>query len=144
VTCRYYIDSPSVVVRGKPSASLVKKLEADEKERIAEQVKTLGPEGLAKVKEELDAAKAEHEKPIPEEILQKFPVPDVHSIAWIPVQSTQASGSSVESQSTSRSPDNTQLRKVIDSDGSPLPFFVQYDHVQVSYFIHSARTSFER
>ena len=56
---RYYIDSPSVVVVGRPSAALAEKLEKDEKKRLATQVKKLGPEGLAAAEKELDAAKAE-------------------------------------------------------------------------------------
>ncbi|KAL1738927.1 Metalloenzyme, LuxS/M16 peptidase-like protein, partial [Schizophyllum fasciatum] len=89
---KYYIDQHSIVLRGKPSASLVDKLEKDEKERIAKQVEALGPEGLKKAEQELEEAKAEHDKPIPTEILNTFPVPDVKSIAWIPVQSVVQKG----------------------------------------------------
>jgi hypothetical protein len=66
---------------------MAEKLEKDEKARIAAQVKAIGTEGLKAAAELLEKAKAEHDKPIPDEILKAFPVPDVKSISWIPVDS---------------------------------------------------------
>lgn len=128
---KYYIDSNCVVLRGKPSASLAEKLESDEKARVAAQVARLGPEGLKKAKQELEEAKQEHEKPIPTEILLDFAVPSVKSIAFIPVQSLQEQGSG-------RAPPAKLLMSEplfdhVQSDGSPLPFFVQYDHVESDF-----------
>lgn len=121
-----------MVVRGRPSAALADKLEVDEKKRVEKQVKALGPEGLRKAKEELEAAKVKHEEPIPEELIKTFPVPDVRSIAWIPVQTLQEG---ITSATTSRTTDNAPLKKHVNADGSALPFFVEYDHVQVGGFI---------
>jgi len=104
------------------------KLEKTEKARIAAQVKKLGPSGLAKVTKVLEAAKAEHEKPIPTEVLTAFPVPDVKSISWIPVQSVQERG---KGRTPAKRVADSELSKHIESDGSPLPFFVEYDHVKV-------------
>lgn len=120
---------------GKPSAELAERLEKNEKDRIAKQTETLGLEGLKKAAALLDSSKAEHSKPIPKEILTSFPVPDVKSISWIPVQSVQEPG-------VGRKPFNgvaqfPELQKVIEDDGSPLPFFVEYDNVKVnlSFFV---------
>lgn len=126
---RYYIDSPSVVVRAKPSSKHADKLESDEKARTTAQAKALGPEGLALKKKELEGAKAENDKPIPEQILKSFPVPDVKSISWIPVQSVQEGNK--ESALTNGVHGGNALRKHINTDGAKLPFFVQFDHVQV-------------
>ncbi|KAF8898648.1 Metalloenzyme, LuxS/M16 peptidase-like protein [Infundibulicybe gibba] len=122
---KYYIDPPSVIICGKPSASLAKKLEQEEKVRVAEQVTRLGPAGLKQAEKDLEDAKAEHDRPIPTEILTSFPVPDVKSISWIPVQSAQG-GKQAQ-------PTESQLSKHVRADGSPLPFFVQYDHVQSDF-----------
>ncbi len=132
---RYYIDPPCVVVRGKPSAALADKLEVDEKNRVEEQNKLLGDEGRRRAKEELEAAKAVHELPIPEDLIKSFPVPDVHSIAWIPVQSAQEGARNAIAL---RKLDNSPLKKHINADGSALPFFVEFDHVQVRIFLHRA------
>lgn len=127
---RYYIDPHCVVVRGKPSAKLADKLEKDEKIRVAEQVKELGEAGLEAAAAKLEAAKSEHDRPIPSDILTSFPVPDVKSISWIPVQSLQEAGKGRE---TRRTPvPNEELTKHVQADESPLPFFVQYDHVKVN------------
>lgn len=128
---KYYIDPHSVVLRGKPSASLVDKLEKDEKDRIAKQVKALGPEGLKKVEQELEEAKAEHDKPIPTDVLTAFPVPDVKSIAWIPVQSVVQKGKG--RQTSAPAQNATALAAHINKDGSELPFFVEYDHVESDF-----------
>ena len=121
---RYYIDPPSIVVRGQPSAAMAEKLEKDEKVRIAAQVKHLGPKGLEDAAKLLEKAKAEHDKPIPVEILKAFPVPDVKSISWIPVDSVHEKGKvDVVGQG--------KLRKHVEGDGGPLPFFIGFDHVQV-------------
>lgn len=104
------------------------RLEKSEKARITAQIKKLGPEGLAKVTKELEEAKAEHDKPIPTEILTAFPVPDVRSISWIQVQSVQERG---KGRAPPKQIVDSQLKKHIESDGSPLPFFVEYEHVAV-------------
>lgn len=118
-----------MVVVGKPSADLAKKIEEDEKVRIAKQIESLGPEGLKKAADLLESAKAENDKLIPKEVLTSFPVPDVKGISWIPVQSVQEPGSGRESFSAvTHSP---ELSKHVENDGSPLPFFVQYDSVKV-------------
>jgi hypothetical protein len=111
-------------------------LETDEKQRISAQVKRLGKEGLKKAQEELDEAKAENDKPIPTEILTKFHIPNVSSISWIPVQSVQQKGKgrSVNGVSSKFAVPSTALTERINADGTELPFFVQYDHVEVCEF----------
>ncbi|KAF9460806.1 Metalloenzyme, LuxS/M16 peptidase-like protein [Collybia nuda] len=128
---QYYIDQPSVVILGKPSAILADKIEEDEKSRITEQVGRLGSEGLRKAQRVLEDSKAEHSKPIPTDILTSFPVPDLKSISWIPVQSLQERGANRQSFSPVAGP--TELSKHINSDGALLPFFVQYDHVESDF-----------
>lgn len=128
---KYYVDPPSAVIIGKPSAKLAEKIEKDELARTEAQVKALGPEGLKKAAAELETAKAEHDRPIPDGILSKFPVPDVKSIAWIPVGTVQEPGAGRETAKfISPSP---ALKKHIDSDGQELPFFVEYDQVESDF-----------
>ena len=105
------------------------KLEKDEKDRIAAQIERLGPDGLKKAEVELEKAKAEHAKPIPTEILTSFPVPDVNSISWLSVQSFQEPG--IGRKKFHGASASSPLSKHIDSDGELLPFFVEYDHVEV-------------
>ena len=131
--CRFYVEQPSVVILGKPSAKVADNLEKAEKARIAKQIETLGPEGLKEAERKLIAAKEENNKPIPPEILTSFPIPDVKSISWIPVQTVQEPGiGRAFNPHTQAVSTNGELQKHIESDGEPLPFFVGYDHVEAS------------
>lgn len=131
---RYYVDPPSIVVRGQPSAAMADKLEKDEKARIAAQVKRLGPEGLKSVAKLLEKAKAEHDKPIPDEVIKAFPVPDVKSISWIPVDSFHEKGKVNAAR-------ESKLRKHIEGDAVSLPFFIGFDHVKVRETLSTAMIS---
>ncbi|KAF9270307.1 hypothetical protein L218DRAFT_952466 [Marasmius fiardii PR-910] len=139
---KYYIDPPSVTVTGRPSAALAEQLEKDEKRRIEAQVKRLGPEGLKKAEKELEEAKVEHDKPIPTDILKKFHIPDVKSIAWIPVKSLQQKGKGRDARIAPTF--DTELAKHVNADGDELPFFVQYDHVESDFISIHALFSLER
>ncbi|TBU62037.1 Metalloenzyme, LuxS/M16 peptidase-like protein [Dichomitus squalens] len=129
---KYYVDPPSVVVRGRPSGEMADRLDREEKARVAAQKERLGPKGLAACEKALEDAKKEHEKEIPPEILKSFPVPDVKSIVWIPVQSVQEKHGR-DGRAPTVQGDNSQLAKHIEQDGTPLPFFVQYDHVKSDF-----------
>ena len=122
------MDPPSVVIRGLPSAELAEKIKIDEEKRIAAQIEKLGPEGLANAAKELQEAQAEHDKPIPQEVLKQFPVPNVNSISWIDVQSHHEGEPATRITSTSA---RTPLKDFIEKDGEKLPFFVGFDHVKV-------------
>jgi hypothetical protein len=111
---------------------MAEKLEKDEVARIADQVERLGPEGLKQAELDLQEAKTEHDRPIPPDILTLFPTPDVKTISWIPVQSFLESGRG--KGGGLRLAGESTLEKHVTKDGKPLPFFVQYDHVQVLNF----------
>jgi Zn-dependent M16 (insulinase) family peptidase len=129
---KYYTAPAHIVIRGKPSAALQQKLEADEKERVAAQVKNLGPEGLAELEKKLAAAKEEHEQRIPEDILTSFPVPDIKSISWISVQSAKNSPKSPSGRPDQSPVGSSELERHLAQDDTALPMTVQFDHVTVS------------
>jgi hypothetical protein len=91
-------------------------------------VQKLGPLGLENAETELQKAKKEHDRPIPTDILTAFSLPDVRSIAWIPVQSLQEPGLGRPHRFEST---QSELSRYIALDDTALSFFVQYDHVQV-------------
>lgn len=138
---QYYVDTNSVVVVGKPSSKLVDTLEKEYAERLDERVKRLGPEGLAQAERELEAAKLFNDRPIPEDLLTSFRIPSVESISWIPVASFQDPGVG-RKQDILQS--DTPLSRLIQQDGPPLPFFVQYDHVESDFVSLHAFFSLEK
>jgi Zn-dependent M16 (insulinase) family peptidase len=135
---RYFVAPKRVIVRGKPSAAVAERLEKEEKARIAKQKAGLGTEGIAQKAKELEEAKAEHEKPIPAEVLRSFPVPDVKSITWIPVQSVQQAGTGRQTRTPTVAND---VSRHVSVDGPTPAFFVQYDHVKVRFIANSTETS---
>lgn len=138
---KYFVAPNRVVVRGRPSAAVAERLEKEEKARTEKQKATLGPEGLAQRAKELEEAKAEHDKPIPTEVLKSFPLPDVKSISWIPVQSVQQAGAGRKNEVPTVAND---ISRHVSGDGPPLPFFVQYDHVKSDFVTVHALLSLAR
>ncbi|KAI0815109.1 Metalloenzyme, LuxS/M16 peptidase-like protein [Irpex lacteus] len=141
---KYYIDPHRIVLIGKPSAAMAKRLEEEEKNRLEKQKEALGKEGLEKAEKILEDAKKEHDTPIPTEVLTNFPVPDVKSIAWIPVKSLQEVGVGAGRHKEVEQRNNEDLAKHVQADGSALPFFVQYDHVESDFVTVSAYISLDK
>jgi Zn-dependent M16 (insulinase) family peptidase len=126
-----------VVIVSKPSASLQEKLQSTEKARLAAQCDNLGVEGLEAAQKELDDAKAEHDRPIPKELLTSHALPDASKISWIPVESLTtgpagAADDHILKAETMSSSGTTDLEKYLAQDPADLPFSVQFDHVHVS------------
>jgi Zn-dependent M16 (insulinase) family peptidase len=88
--CKWVADNEHVSILGKPSAKLAKKIEEDEKKRVAAQKAKFGEEGLKKLQEKLEKAKADNDREIPKEELGKFPVPGVESIHFIKTETARA------------------------------------------------------
>jgi len=122
---RFFVSPAYAVVSAKPSAQLARKLDSDEKKRIAEQVARLGEKGLAEAAKTLEAAQEYNERPIPSDYITSFPLPDVGSIAWIPIQSAVASDLPVDQTI------QNDLSKHLASDPSKIPIFSHYNHVKV-------------
>lgn len=123
---RYFASNHYAVVRGKPSASLAASLASDEKARIDLQVQQLGSEGLEKSRKRLAEAKAEHDRPIPQDIIASFKVPNVDSIAWIPVETTY-------NYPHLSAPANYSVDTC--KEDTRLPFYVQFEDVKVGFII---------
>ena len=121
--------APHVTILGTPSSKLSKKLKHDEKARVAAQKERLGEAGLQELEKRLTDAKAENDKEIPREILERFEVPDTSSIHFINT-TTARSGTAREMGKL----DNT-IQRTVDQDRSNLSLFIHFEHVQSS-FVH--------
>ncbi|KAL8961254.1 MAG: hypothetical protein Q9193_002162 [Seirophora villosa] len=122
-------DAHHVTILGKPSAILSKKLKSEEKARVEEQKKKLGPEGLKRMEKKLADAKAENDREIPKGLLEHFPVPSTKSIHFIET-TTARSGAAKQLGRL----DNI-IQRLVDSDNAELPLFIHFEHVQ-SNFAH--------
>lgn len=135
----WFIDNPRNVVIGKPSKELVAKLKADTKALEETRKRQLGPAGLKHLEDVLEGAKAENDRDIPPEMLTSFKVPNVDSIKWITVGTgiNEVAASKLITASAPRDPSSrtidSQVQQHIENDASPLPFFVQWDHVKSAF-----------
>lgn len=80
---RWLVLNPRLVVLGRPSKSLVKRLRDDTKILEKTRREELGEAGLERLEKDLQKARAENDRPIPEHILSDFRIPKESSIAWI-------------------------------------------------------------
>ncbi|KAL8843609.1 MAG: hypothetical protein Q9170_000113 [Blastenia crenularia] len=122
-------DAHHVTILGKPSAELSKKLKSEEKSRVEEQKKRLGPDGLQDLEKKLAEAKAENDKEIPRELLERFPVPTTQSIHFIGT-TTARSGAAKKLGHL-----DNKVQRLIDSDDTQNPLFIHFEHIQ-SNFAH--------
>lgn len=147
---KYFVDNARLVVVGRPSLALSNKLKADTKALEEKTRKELGEAGLKNLEEQLEEAKKENDKPIPDEMLKQFKIPRTDSIKWIPVGTAQslptitASSSSAGAKGeattaygfkvdTKANELDSQIQKHVDADPASLPYFVQFDHVSSAF-----------
>jgi Zn-dependent M16 (insulinase) family peptidase len=124
---KYISDAPHVSILGVPSARLSEKFKADEAERIEKQKAKLGPDGLKKMQEKLDQAKAENDREIPAEVLGKFKVPSTDSIHFVSTSSARA-GLGKEIGRT-----NSKFQKIIDNDAKDVQLFLDFEHIPTNF-----------
>lgn len=127
--CRWIAHAKHVSILGKPSQKLAKKLKQEEEDRVKEQQKRLGEEGLKRLADKLEAAKAENDVPIPSEVLGQFKVPGVDSIHFIST-TTGRSGLAKEMGKL-----ENEVQHKLDEDKTDLPLFIHFEHIPTN-FVH--------
>ncbi|TDZ40042.1 Uncharacterized protein C8035_v004911 [Colletotrichum spinosum] len=127
---KWISDAPHVSILAKPSNEVAKKQEAEEEARLAKRKAELGPEGLAKLKERLDAAKAKNDEPIPAAVIDQWSVPGTDSIHFI--ESETARAGLAKSLGL---PDNSAQHIINSAKQGKDPLFIQFESVP-SNFVH--------
>ena len=127
---RWLVDANHISVIGKPSVEMSNRLKEEDKARIAKRKEELGAEGLTKLGKTLADAKAKNEEPIPEEVIQRWPVPSTESIHFI--KSTTARAGRARALGTTEN----EAQVILDNKGDGKnPLFLQFEHVP-SNFVH--------
>ncbi|ODH34010.1 hypothetical protein ACO22_03233 [Paracoccidioides brasiliensis] len=124
---KWMSEASHVSILGVPSAKLATKLKEDEESRVAWRKKTLGEEGLKRLAEKLEQAKAENDKEIPESDLSKFKVPGTDSIPFL-YTTTARSGLALRRGH----PDN-RIQNLVDSDAPDSPLFIHFEHINSNF-----------
>ncbi|KAL1840370.1 hypothetical protein VTJ49DRAFT_543 [Mycothermus thermophilus] len=119
-----------VGILGKPSAALRRSLKETEEARVAQRKEELGPEGLEKLKQRLEEAKENNEKPLPPDLLDRWPVPGTSSIHFIEAATARAG------RARSLGVLDNPAQKLIDaSQPGDIPLFLQFEDVPTN-FVH--------
>lgn len=126
---KWISDADHVTILGKPSASLSKKLETEEKDRVAAQIKSLGKKGLKEKERKLAEAKAQNNREIPKELLERFKVPDTKSIHFI--DTITARSGAAKGMGRLENP----IQDIVDREKTDLPLFIHFEHVETN-FVH--------
>ncbi|KAG0262678.1 hypothetical protein BG011_009899 [Mortierella polycephala] len=121
---RFYIDSKRATIIGKPSAAHAAKLAEDEAKRIEEQKQRLGEKKLKELEEELEKHRAQNDIPVPAEIFDNFPIPDVKTIEMINV---------LTGRSQPNSQFDNEVQKHLDNDAAVIPYFIEFDHIKSEF-----------
>ncbi|KEQ67668.1 uncharacterized protein M437DRAFT_80310 [Aureobasidium melanogenum CBS 110374] len=124
---RWFADAHHVSILGVPSKELSKKLKTDEKARVKAQKERLGEKGLKELAEKLEQAKAENDKPIPDEVLSQFPVPGTSSIHFIPTTTARAG------RARQMGKLNNDIQQIVDKDDSDIPLFIHFEHIPSNF-----------
>ena len=120
-------DAHHVSILGVPSKELSKKLKTDEKERVKAQQAKLGEDGLKKLAEKLEEAKADNDKPIPDAVLEQFEVPGTSSIHFIPT--TTARGGLARKMGKL----DNEVQHIVDKDDPELPLFIHFESIPSNF-----------
>ncbi|KAL2119425.1 hypothetical protein VTJ04DRAFT_6386 [Mycothermus thermophilus] len=127
---RWIADAHYVGILGKPSAKMARTLKENEEKRVADRKRELGPEGLEKLKKRLEEAKANNDKPIPPQVLDRWPVPGTSSIHFIEAETARAG------KARTLGVFNNPTQKLIDeSHPEDIPLFLQFEDVPTN-FVH--------
>ncbi|KAF9316996.1 hypothetical protein BG003_001323 [Podila horticola] len=120
----YFIDSKRATIVAKPSEAHATKQAEDEQKRIEEQRKRLGESKLEELEKELEKHRAQNDIPVPAEIFDNFPIPDVKGIEMIKV---------VTGRSQPNKTFDNEIQKHLDGDAAHIPYFIEFDHIHSEF-----------
>ena len=126
---RWITDAHKIIILGRPSVKLSKKLKDDEQARIEEQKRRLGKEGLEELDRKLKKARAENETPIPDDLLRSFKIPStdsIHFVSTLPAASGKARKTGAF---------DNDIQQIIDKEKSDLSLYIHFEDIP-SNFVH--------
>ena len=124
---KWLADANHVSVLGVPSKELSEKITNEEKARVKAQQERLGEEGLKEKAEKLKEAQADNDKPIPDSVLEQFPVPSAESVHFI--STTTARGGTAKKMGRLEN----KIQQIVDKDDHDCPLFIHFEHIPTNF-----------
>lgn len=131
----YFVDNKSASVLGIPSAKLNVQFKKEKKQMSKDVKAKYGPEGLKKLQENLEAAQAENDIPIPDELLINYEKPDPTLIEFIKTNSYKAGHTeNIVSEKTNDYIESDDLSASIKADTpQDFPLFVHFEEYKSQF-----------
>lgn len=124
---KWLVDANHISILGRPSQALSKKLTSEEEARVKAQQERLGPDGLKKLGEKLKQAQEENDMPIPDSVLEKFPVPDASSVHFVSTTTARAG------KARSMGALDNDVQRQIDKDDKDSPLFMHFEQLPSNF-----------
>ncbi|KAK5164100.1 uncharacterized protein LTR77_010191 [Saxophila tyrrhenica] len=124
---KWLADAKHVTILGEPSKELSEKITREEEARVKAQQERLGEEGLKKLADKLAEARAENDKPIPNSLLDKFPVPSPTSVHFISTTTARAGKARKMGEL------DNNIQSIIEKDDNDSPLFIHFEHMPSSF-----------
>lgn len=121
---RLFIEQKPIIVQGKPSSKKYEELQLNREKTLAERQKQYGEVGRTKLRESLESAKSQNDKPIPDSLLNKFAIQDPSkSVDFLSTKSVTA----IEGFEFN-DPHDDVTRHIMSTKPKDFPLFVHVEH----------------
>lgn len=124
---KFFVDNHHVCVLGVPSKELQEKNTEDEKARVKAQQERLGEDGLKKLAEQLEHAKAKNGQIIPDSLLEQFPIPRAESVPFIDTVTARCGAARNMGHL------DNEMQKIIDKADDDSPLFIHFEHIPSNF-----------
>lgn len=124
-----FVDNRPVIVVGKPSVKMNERLETQGTKLIKQRENTFGTQGKAELREKLQSAVLQNDKPIPVSLLQEFALPDPSkTVDFICTKSITAIDGCAFNDN-----DDELTRRVLEAKPKDFPFFIHLEHFPTQF-----------
>lgn len=124
---KWFIDAPSVCVQGQPSKKESEELNQKEKDRVKQLCEELGEQKLKELQAKAEAAIQATEGGMLDGLEDKFPVPKISGITFIPVATYRPHEPTAGEKAEG-------VRQKLDAvSPAPFPFWIQFDDVKSEF-----------
>ena len=124
---KWLVDANHISVLGVPSKQMSEDITTKEKARVLAQQKALGEEGLKEAAAHLKHAQEVNDRPIPDSLLEKFPVPSTDSVHFISTTTARSGAARLMGKLSN------PIQDIIDKDDDESPLFIHFEHTTSNF-----------
>ncbi|SSD59102.1 related to zinc metalloprotease [Saccharomycodes ludwigii] len=120
----WLLENKPVIVLGKPSAALYERMDESKKQLLEKRKSSLGPNGIIKLRKQLEQATEANNKPIPDNLLKEFLITEpAKSVDFL-----HTKGISVLNSDTNNDLNDGLTTAILKAAPKNLPLFMHLEH----------------